>query len=69
MEFDGWINLKPLAKTNGKYGKLTTGGGVITGRRNSTDYFISGAYLGYEYKNSGQEWNIQQQTALTDHLV
>lgn len=50
MEFDGWVNLKPLAKTNGKYGKLTTGGGIITGRRNSTDYFISGAYIGYEYK-------------------
>lgn len=50
MEFDGWVNFKPLAKTNGKYGKLTTGGGIITGRRNSVDYFISGVFIGYEYK-------------------
>lgn len=50
MEFDGWINFKPLGKTKGQYGKLTTGGGIITGRRNSADYFISGAYIGYEYK-------------------
>ena len=49
-EFDAWLNLKPLAKTNGKYGKLTTGAGIISGKRNSTDYFISGAYIGYEYK-------------------
>ncbi|MCM1339135.1 MAG: OprO/OprP family phosphate-selective porin [Muribaculaceae bacterium] len=49
-EFDAWVNLKPLAKTNGKYGKLTTGGGIVTGERNSTDYFTGGAYLGYEYK-------------------
>lgn len=50
MEFDGWVNFKPLAKTNDKYGKLVTGGGIITGHRHSTDYFISGAYIGYEYK-------------------
>ena len=50
MEFDGWVNFKPLAKTNGKYGKLTTGGGIITGHRNSVDYFISGVFIGYEYK-------------------
>ncbi len=49
-EFDAWMNLKPLAKTNGKYGKLTTGGGIVTGSRNSVDYFTGGAYIGYEYK-------------------
>lgn len=49
-EVDIWMNLKPLAKTNGKYGKLTTGGGVVSGSRNSTDYFTGGAYIGYEYK-------------------
>lgn len=49
-EFDAWMNLKPLAKTNGKYGKLTTGGGIVTGSRNSVDYFTGGAYVGYEYK-------------------
>jgi hypothetical protein len=50
VEFDGWVNLKPLAKTNGKYGKLTTGGGIVSGSRNSTSYFVGGAYVGYEYK-------------------
>ena len=50
-EFDGWINFKPLAGTNGKYGKLVTGGGIVSGSRNSTDFFTSGAYVGYEYKN------------------
>lgn len=50
VEFDGWINLKPLAKTNMKYGKLTTGGGIVSGRRHSTDYFVGGTYVGYEYK-------------------
>lgn len=49
MEFDGWVNLKPLGKTNGKYGKLVTGGGIAAGRRHS-DFFVSGAYIGYEYK-------------------
>ncbi len=49
-EFDAWMNLKPLAKTNEKYGKLTTGGGIVTGSRNSVDYFTGGAYVGYEYK-------------------
>lgn len=50
VEFDGWINLKPLGKTNGRYGKLVTGGGIVSGKRNSTDYFVGGTYIGYEYK-------------------
>lgn len=50
VEFDGWLNFKPLAKTNGKYGKITTGGGIVSGHRHSTDYFVAGAYVGYEYK-------------------
>lgn len=50
VEFDGWISAKPLAKTDGKYGKLSTGAGIVTGDRNNTDFFVSGAYLGYEYK-------------------
>lgn len=49
-EFAGWVNLKPLGKTNGKYGKVTLGGGITTGH-NGTDYFVSGLYAGYEYKN------------------
>ena len=49
VEFNGWVNLKPLAKTNGKYGKLVTGGGIAAGKRH-TDFFVAGAYAGYEYK-------------------
>ena len=49
MEFDGWVNFKPLAKTDGKYGKLVAGGGISTGKRDS-DFFVTGAFVGYEYK-------------------
>lgn len=49
-EFNGWVNFKPLAKTNGKYGKLVTGGGIVAGERHSTNFFTAGAYVGYEYK-------------------
>ena len=48
-EFVSWINFKPLGKTNGKYGKLTLGGGLQSGDRNC-DYTVTGAYIGYEYK-------------------
>lgn len=50
VEFNGWINAKPLAKTDGRYGKLVAGGGIATGERNSTDFFVAGANIGYEYK-------------------
>ena len=30
---------------------------------------LVGHTLDMNTKNSGQEWNIQQETALTDHLV
>lgn len=50
VEFDGWVNIKPFGKTDGRYGKLVTGGGIVAGNRNSTDYFVSGAYIGYRYK-------------------
>ena len=48
-EFIGWVNFKPLGKTDGRYGKLTLGGGVQSGNRNNS-YTVTGAYLGYEYK-------------------
>ena len=38
-EFDGWVNFKPLAKTDGKYGKLVTGGGITAGKRD-TDFLL-----------------------------
>lgn len=50
LEFDGWVNLKPFGKTDGRYGKLTTGTGFVLGRRNSVDYSLGDAYIGYEYK-------------------
>ena len=49
-EFTGWVNLKPLGKTDGKYGKLVMGGGLNSGRRHE-DYTVGGAYIGWNYKD------------------
>lgn len=49
-EFSGWVTLKPLGKTDGKWGNLKLGGGLTTGK-NDIDYTVSSAYTGYEYKN------------------
>lgn len=49
-EFTGWVNLKPLGKTGGKYGKLVMGGGLNAGK-NNYDYTVGGAYIGYNYKD------------------
>lgn len=49
VEFTGWVNFKPLGKTNGKYGNLVLGGGLNTGR-NVYDYTVGGAYAAYKYK-------------------
>ncbi len=49
-EFVGWVNVKPLAKLDkNKYGQLKIGGGIDGGRR-SDNFFVTGAYIGYEYK-------------------
>lgn len=48
-EFAGWVNFKPLAKIEDKYGKLTIGTGCNVGSYNH-DYSVFGAYLGYDYK-------------------
>ena len=48
-EFVGWMNIKPLAKVGDKYGKLKIGGGIDGGRRGDS-FFVTGAYVGYEYK-------------------
>jgi len=50
IEFDGWVNFKPLGKTNEKYGKLTLGGGITAGQRDSESFNVVGAYIGYRYK-------------------
>lgn len=49
-EFDGWINIKPLGKTNGKYGKIVTGSGIQSGEKHGMSYYLTGAYVGYDYK-------------------
>ncbi len=49
VEFNGWVNLKPLGKTKGKYGELKIGGGLNAGHR-EFDYSVVGAYLSYKYK-------------------
>lgn len=56
-EFIGWVNLKPLAKTNGKYGNLKIGGGIDAGNRDNS-FCVAGAYIGYEYKRfmANFEW-------------
>ncbi|MBE7710925.1 MAG: hypothetical protein E7Z92_02160 [Cyanobacteria bacterium SIG31] len=56
-EFAGWVSLKPLGKTNGKYGKLKMGSGLTAGQ-NNIDYTVLGAYASYEYKNlyANFEW-------------
>jgi len=46
-----WLNLKPLAKFDDKYGKLILGGGYQKGTRNSHDYDVASAALKYDYKN------------------
>ncbi len=48
-EFTGWVNFKPLGKTDGKYGILVLGGGLNAGH-NDTDYTVGGAYASYRYK-------------------
>ena len=48
-EFVGWMNIKPLAKVEDKYGKLVIGGGIDGGHRHD-NFFVTGAYIGYNYK-------------------
>ena len=57
-EFTGWVNFKPLGKTDGKYGKLKLGGGINSGQHEDRDFFVGGAYIGYEYKKffTNFEW-------------
>lgn len=48
-EFVGLFSVKPLAGTNGKYGKLTMGGSLNAGNAEGS-YCVEGAHLIYEYK-------------------
>lgn len=48
-EFNGWVNVKPFGSDDGKYGKLTLGGGFNCGH-NRIDYNVASAYIGYKHK-------------------
>ena len=56
-EFAGWLALKPLGKTSGKYGVLKMGSGITAGQ-NDIDYTVLGAYASYTYKKfyANFEW-------------
>jgi len=56
-EFSGWLTLKPLGKTGGKYGSWKIGSGLTTGQ-NGSDYTVLGAYTSYDYKKfyANFEW-------------
>ncbi len=56
-EFCGWVSLKPLAKTKGKYGNLKIGGGLTSGRRHF-NYNVVGGYIRYDYKKFGVDFEI-----------
>ena len=45
-----WVDFKPLAKFDNKYGNLKIGGGYQAGVRNSTDYNVAAAGIKYDYK-------------------
>lgn len=51
-EVSCWVNLKPLGKTAGRYGKPVIGGGVVSGQHHAKDFFVANAYVGYEYKRA-----------------
>ena len=48
-EFNGHLNIKPFGSHDGKYGKLTIGGGLNSGH-NRIDYNVGSVYVGYKHK-------------------
>ena len=46
-----WLDFKPLAKFDNKYGNLKIGGGYQSGSRDSTDYNTVAVGMKYDYKN------------------
>ena len=52
------MNFKPLANVDEKkYGRLKIGGGIDAGKRDD-NFFVTGAYIGYDYKrfSADFEW-------------
>ena len=56
-EFIGRVDIKPLGKTDGKYGKLLFGGSMDAGHRDN-NFCVVGAHVQYEYKRfmANFEW-------------
>ena len=57
-EFVGWVDFKPLGKVDEKkYGRLKIGGGIDACKRED-NFFVTGAYIGYDYKrfSADFEW-------------
>ncbi len=56
-EFIGRVDLKPLGKTDGKYGKLLIGGSMDAGHRDN-NFCVVGAHIQYDYKRfmANFEW-------------
>ncbi len=48
-EFNGWVNVKPFGSHDGKFGKLTIGGG-FNGGHNQINYGVGSVYVGYKHK-------------------
>ena len=49
IDFIGWVNLKPFGSQDGKWGKLTVGGGLNAGH-NDFNYTVGTVYVGYKHK-------------------
>ena len=49
IDFIGWVNLKPFGSQDGKWGKLTVGGGINAGH-NNFNYTVGTVYVGYKHK-------------------
>ena len=47
VEGNLWVDFKPLANIEEKYGKLYVGGGISHGERNSTDFSIASSAIRY----------------------
>ncbi|MCD8377782.1 MAG: OprO/OprP family phosphate-selective porin [Candidatus Gastranaerophilales bacterium] len=56
-EFCGWVNIKPLGKTDGRFGDLKIGGGLTSGRVHF-NYTVVGGYVRYRYKKIGADFEI-----------
>lgn len=49
VDFIGWVNIKPFGSDDGKFGKLTVGGGINAGH-NDFNYTVGTAFIGYKHK-------------------